>query len=144
MTGGARAPASPIEAGGGLVWRAGPRGAELAVIHRGRHGDWTLPKGKREPGETLEQTAVREVAEETGCRAVLGPKAGVVRYAVDGRPKEVHFWHMRVERAGALSDPAEVAEVRWLAPEAALRRLTHAGEVELLGRSPPPAGYPGG
>ena len=60
-----------IRASGGVVLRDGPNGPEVLVVHRPRYDDWSLPKGKREPGETDEQCAVREVEEETGVRCSL-------------------------------------------------------------------------
>ena len=54
------------------MWRTGPtRTAELAVIHRPKYDDWSLPKGKLKPGEGFCEAALREVEEETGCRARL-------------------------------------------------------------------------
>lgn len=121
-----------IRAAGGLLWKRTARGERLAVIHRPRYGDWTLPKGKLERGEEWSAAALREVAEETGCRARLGAFAGGSVYAVDGRPKVVLFWHMRCVRAGARARDGEVDELAWLAPASALRRLQYASERALL------------
>ena len=65
--------AAAIRAAGAVLSRRGEQGDEVALIHRGRYNDWSLPKGKREPGEHVLETAVREVAEETGIRVILGP-----------------------------------------------------------------------
>ena len=64
--------AAAIRAAGAVLSRRGEQGDEVALIHRGRYNDWSLPKGKREPGEHVLETAVREVAEETGIRVILG------------------------------------------------------------------------
>jgi len=121
-----------IEAAGGLVWRNTPSGKELAVIHRLRYQDWTLPKGKREKNETWEATALREVKEETGCRAELGRFAGSVSYVVDERPKVVLFWNMRTLNGCEFEPSEEVDQLHWLHYEAALAKLAYSGERELL------------
>jgi 8-oxo-dGTP pyrophosphatase MutT (NUDIX family) len=88
---------SEIEAAGAIVWRRGPDGPEVLLIHRPRRDDWSLAKGKRDPGEQLPQTAVREVVEETGLHPRLGRRLQSVRYlagtCTTGRP--------RIRRRGA-------------------------------------------
>ncbi len=105
-----------IRAAGGVVWRRGADGDEdqVLLVHRPKYDDWTLPKGKRELGETDEQTALREVHEETGLVCRLGEELSESRY-VDGRgrPKRVRYWVMTVE-SGAFAPNDEVDEVRWL------------------------------
>ena len=85
-----------ILAAGGIVERATPAGIEILLVHRARYSDdeWSLPKGKVETGESLEETAVREVREETGCEIRLGEFLGATHYDVSGKPKEVSFWRM--------------------------------------------------
>ena len=117
-----------IQAAGGLVWRGG----RLAVIHRPKHRDWSLPKGKLEPGETFPDAALREVAEETGCRARLGEFAGYTLYRVKRRPKLVLFWHMFVEDACRFEPNGEVDRLEWLRPSEALAKLNHDVERRLL------------
>ena len=124
------APADAIVAAGGIL----RRGDRIAVIHRPRHDDWTLPKGKAESGEKIEETALREVAEETGCRARLGEFVDVIRYTVAGRPKEVHYWRMEVVGDPNFQPSEEVDRVEWLTPEEALARLSYEGERKLLSR----------
>lgn len=126
--------ASPIRAAGGLVWRRAGAGYELAVIRRVRYGDWTLPKGKLEPGEGWSEAALREVEEETGYRATLGGFAGAVTYSVGDRPKVVLFWHMLVA-PNAVPGPLpelEVERVVWLTAFDARDRLDHPIEQALL------------
>lgn len=119
-------------AAGGILWdRRGP-GRRIAVIHRRRHDDWTLPKGKLEAGESAREAALREVREETGCEAETMGFAGSVAYEVDGRPKVVLFWHMRVTKRSPLEPGEEVDRLVWLRPGKALERLQHAGERALL------------
>ncbi len=117
-----------IQAAGGLVWRGG----RLAVIHRPKHRDWSLPKGKLEPGETFPDAALREVAEETGCRARLGAFAGYTLYRVKRRPKLVLFWHMFAEGACRFEANGEVDRLEWLRPSEALAKLNHEVERRLL------------
>jgi 8-oxo-dGTP pyrophosphatase MutT (NUDIX family) len=103
-----------IRAAGGVVWRPSADGTDVLVVHRPKYDDWTLPKGKRESGETDEQTALREVHEETGLRCRLGQELAESRY-VDGRgrPKSVRYWEMTVE-GGSFTPNDEVDEVRWM------------------------------
>ena len=82
-----------ILAAGGVVYRHDDDGGRIAVIHRPHRHDWSLPKGKVDPGETLPETAVREIFEETGIRVALGIPVGVSRYRMPrGRQKIVHYW----------------------------------------------------
>ena len=123
-----------VLAAGGLVWRTGPRGRELAVIHRQRHDDWTLPKGKLEDREAPDAAALREVEEEIGSRTRITAYADRMAYEVDGVPKVVFYWHME-PIDGEFTPSEEVAEVTWLLPEEALERLSHAGEKDLVARA---------
>jgi len=124
-----------VQAAGGVVTRnSADGGLEFLVVHRPRYDDWSLPKGKAEPGETAEQTALREVEEETGLACTLAEPAGAVRY-VDhkGRPKIVRYWHMNPEPAAHPFAPnEEVDELRWCAPADAVRLLTYDHDRKLL------------
>ena len=117
-----------IQAAGGLVWRGG----RLAVIHRPKRRDWSLPKGKLESGETFPDAAVREVAEETGCRARLGDFAGYTLYRVKRRRKLVLFWHMFVAGSCRFEPNGEVDRLEWLRPSEAIARLDHEVERRLV------------
>jgi 8-oxo-dGTP diphosphatase len=126
-----------IPAAGGVVWREGPGGPRLAVVHRPKRGDWSLPKGKLCDGEGWEAAAVREVREETGCVCRLAEFAGSLWY-VPGRtpkPKVVLYWNMELHREGDLDDGDEVDEVAWLKPRAALARLDRESERRVLLRA---------
>jgi 8-oxo-dGTP diphosphatase len=105
------------------------------VIHRPRYDDWSLPKGKLDPGEGFRRAALREVEEETGCRARLLRFAGASVYRVGLRPKLVLYWHMRVDASRPFEPNREVDRLEWLAPRAALERLAHPGERRILRRS---------
>jgi 8-oxo-dGTP pyrophosphatase MutT (NUDIX family) len=121
-----------IFAAGGLVWRGTPQGHEIAVIHRSRYGDWTLPKGKLEPEESLLEAAVREVREETGCQVRIATFAGAMGYEVRGVPKIVAMWNMEVVECDPLVGSDEVDGMEWLSVGAAMNRLDHALERDLL------------
>ncbi|MGY2064930.1 NUDIX hydrolase [Blastococcus sp. SYSU DS0619] len=115
----------PIAAAGGVVWRpAGDDGIEIAVAHRPRYDDWSLPKGKLDAGEHALAAACREVVEETGFRVVAGRRGPTTQYAVDGVPKHVDYWLMRWA-GGAFVANDEVDELRWLAPDDATALVTH-------------------
>ena len=81
-------------AAGAVLWRANGNAAapEVAIIHRPRYDDWSLPKGKVDPGETEPVTAVREVHEETGYSARLGRRLVAVSYPVEQGVKKVRYW----------------------------------------------------
>jgi 8-oxo-(d)GTP phosphatase len=125
-----------IEAAGVVVWRQGPSGPEVLLIHRPRHDDWTLAKGKREPGEEMPETAVREVVEETGVRPVLGRRLKTVHYEVGGRPKRVEWWvAAEPARAGAgtrFVPNDEVDQVGWCPLAQAYERLSYADDAGVL------------
>lgn len=112
-------------AGGGLVARPGPAGPEVLLVHRVRHGDWSIPKGATAPGETVQECALREVREETGLRCRMGAEIHSVRYRDrNNRAKHVRFWHMTPVGTAAPPDPTEIDEVRWVPLDDAAALLT--------------------
>ncbi len=121
-----------IRAAGGLLWRETAQGYEIAVIHRRRYDDWTLPKGKVNEGESWLEAAVREVKEETGCAATVLGFAGAIAYNTDRGPKLVKFWHMKSSGTPSPHIDEEVAEVCWLSVESARDRLQHPLERALV------------
>ena len=118
-----------------MVWRPGPGdGArrEVLVVHRPKYDDWSLPKGKAEPGESDEDCARREVEEETGLRCELGVHLGDVDYLDRfGRPKVARYWAMHPV-SGAFVPNAEVDEVRWLTVADALVLLSYERDRPVL------------
>ncbi len=122
-----------VRAAGGIVVRAGGGGGwEVAVIHRPEQLDWTLPKGKIEPGETPTECALREVAEETGYRCHLGRFIGEVEYLDRrNRVKIVSYWLMQ-PIDGAFEPNLEVDELRWLSFGDAAQLLDYQHDRELL------------
>lgn len=129
-----------IRAAGGVVWRTAPddeTSIEVAIIHRPRYDDWSIPKGKLAPGESEIEGAVREVMEETGCRVAVGHPLGEVRYMKEsgGRPlpKVVRYWAMETE-GGTFSPTREVDALRWVSMARAREMLTHDHDRELIER----------
>lgn len=130
-----------IRAAGGLVWRLAEDGGEgkveVAVIHRPRYDDWSIPKGKLSPGEAEIEGAVREVLEETGFRVRIGRPLGEVRYrkrvGERARPKVVRYWAMEAE-GGSFSPTREVDDIRWVSLGQAQELLTHDHDREILQR----------
>ena len=127
-------PEPEILAAGGVVWRRGDDGRrEFAVIYRPKYDDWTLPKGKLDPGESFEEAALREVEEETGYRCRPGRRLGDTHYRDrHDRPKLVQWWEMECEPgAGEFAPNNEVSKLEWLAPEDARERLSYERDKEL-------------
>ena len=111
---------------------AGPAGIEVAVAHRPHREDWSLPKGKLDPGESWEQAALREVEEEIGFRCRLGRELPPTSYTDQkGRSKVVRYWLMEPEE-GEFAPNDEVDELRWLIPSAAAELLTYPHDRELV------------
>lgn len=122
-----------ILAAGGIVERVARDGVEIAVIYREIYGgEWSLPKGKQDPGETLQQTALREVLEETGCEARFVGFAGCTQYYHGKLPKVVLYWKMEVLGKCNFKPSGEVLEIDWVSPAEALKRLAYQDEKDLL------------
>jgi 8-oxo-(d)GTP phosphatase len=122
-----------VRAAGGIVRRVGSKGLEVVLVHRPAYDDWTFPKGKAAPGETDEQTAVREVEEETSLRCLLGRELPSARYRdKHGRDKLVRYWTMAIAEAGVFEPGREVDELRWLTPELASSELSYERDRTVL------------
>jgi 8-oxo-dGTP diphosphatase len=117
-----------IRAAGGV----GVHDGRIAVVHRPRYDDWSLPKGKLEPGESWEQAALREIEEETGVRARLDEELETTHYQVGDRPKTVRWWRMSVDRDLGQGPDDEVDGLRWVTPDEALRLLDYEQDRRLV------------
>jgi 8-oxo-dGTP diphosphatase len=127
-----------VRAAGAVLLRVGAAGAEVAVVHRPKYDDWSLPKGKLDGDEHPVAGAVREVREETGVSAVPQLRLPPVEYGLpDGRTKTVDFWMMRAGDGPVreVADPTEVDEVAWLDPARALDRLSYPDDRRLVQRA---------
>ena len=142
-TGGGGEPTEVAVAGGGILWRRTTEGLECAIVFRGRYrGEPGLPKGKIRPGESLQQAALREVKEETGCDALLLRYVGSTSYAYDDTRKVVFFWNMAVRGEASFQPSEEVERVEWLTTERAMDTLKHLEEKEILSRASRAVGEP--
>ena len=126
--------AAQVKAAGGVVWRRGAGGVEIVVVHRPRYDDWSLPKGKLDPGESWEQAALREVHEEVGLRCVLGEELPPVSYTDrKDRLKVVRYWLMQPEEDLTFVPNDEVDAMRWAGVEEARTLLTYPRDRDVLG-----------
>jgi 8-oxo-dGTP diphosphatase len=126
-----------VFAAGAVCWREVGKDLLVAIIYRGRYKDWSFPKGKVDPGETLAEAAIREIKEETGLKVKLGVPLSTVSYPIDkGKTKVVHYWATRVsDKAVANSKfkpDEEVSEVVWVKPDQAFEKLSYKHDRELL------------
>ena len=127
-----------VRAGGGVVWRHGPGGLEVLLIHRPRYDDWSFPKGKVDEGESDEEAAVREVEEEVGLRLLPGPELQSTRYRDSkGRRKIVRYWAMELPygREEPIAGDG-VDEVRWVDFDEAAQYLTWERDLVVLDSLP--------
>ena len=121
-------------AAGGIVWDKTGEDRRVALVHRPKYDDWSLPKGKPDSGESIGETALREIREELGIDADFGAFAGITHYPLsDGRTKVVLFWHM-IKRPGqsTFRPNREIDAIEWLIFKDAIKKLTHEVEKELL------------
>ena len=121
-----------IEAAGGIVTRLDQGKQRVALIHRPKYDDWTLPKGWREKGETWSDAALREVREETNCTVMMKEFAGCTSYNVGIVPKIVLFWHMDLVKEGEFDSSGETDQLVWVEIDEARLRLSYEGEIHLI------------
>ena len=117
-----------VDAAGGVVERDG----RILLVHRPRYDDWTLPKGKLDPGESFEDAALREVEEETGLRCTLGRELPSTRYEVNGRPKLVRYWLMAPQGERDFVPNDETDDLRWVTPDEARALLSYDRDRDVL------------
>ena len=124
-----------MPAAGGVLWRRDAESGEprIAVIHRPGYDDWSIPKGKLDPGETGPVAAVREILEETGYQAQLGRRVAKVSYPIPSGTKEVRYWAAR-SCGGDFVPNKEADELLWLPPAQAAKRLSYPLDRKVLAR----------
>lgn len=120
-----------VKAAGGVVWRTRDGAPEVAVIHRPRYDDWTLPKGKVKDDESDLLAAVREVREEVGAEVAVQQRLGKVTYEAEGEPKRVTYWSMRYT-GGEFEANHEVDDLRWLRVGRAHTTMTYPDDRTVL------------
>jgi 8-oxo-dGTP pyrophosphatase MutT (NUDIX family) len=137
-------PATPVRrmhSAGGVVFRHNGQGLEVLLCGRDRDGRWTLPKGGPNPGESDEETALREVGEETGLDAEIVGDLGLIEYwfylRAEGARcwKTVRFFAMREKGGDIARHDREHDRVAWFPWDEALHALTFANESELVRRA---------
>ena len=121
-------------AAGAVIWRGSPQDPEIALIHRPHYDDWSLPKGKVDPGESLPTTAAREILEETGFSVRLGKLIGKVTYPVQGRTKVVYYWVAKY-LGGTYSANSETDELRWLPIDEAQDLLSYDVDTAVVAKA---------
>lgn len=134
---GGRSGSPALRAAGAVLYRrsaGNPRSpASVAVIHRPRYDDWSLPKGKLRNGESVAAAAVREVGEETGRRCALQARLASVEYRTALGSKLVEYFAARDLGSGPRADD-EADEVRWLSVKAARALVSYRADRDVLDR----------
>lgn len=125
-----RSPA--VLAAGAICWRIQQKQLQVLLVHRPRYRDWSWPKGKHDDGETLPETAVREVDEETGLQVSLGIPLPHTDYQISAGLKRVYYWAAEVTEQDAQPDGKEVDDVRWCTPDQARELLSNPTDIEPL------------
>lgn len=130
---------TPVLAAGAVCWRIVDGRARILLVHRGDRADVSLPKGKLDPGETLPQTAVREIQEETGLTVSLGAPLGTVEYTLpSGKEKVVYYWSAEVSahalELSRFTPNSEISAVEWVSLDKARKKLSYAHDVDVVDR----------
>jgi len=132
--------ASATHAAGAVSDAARGASGKILIVHRPKYDDWSFPKGKADPGESIEQTALREVREETGIDARIIQVLPIVRYTYgdargNPRPKVVHYFLMEPSGGALAVNGYEIDLAEWLEPRQALLRLSYDHDRDLLSRA---------
>lgn len=130
---------TPLLAAGAVCWRIVAGEVQILLVYRAQHRDTSLPKGKVDPGETLPETAVREIAEETGLVVGLGTPLGIVKYRLpNGRDKVVYYWAAEVD-AHAIANSTfaandEIESLHWMSLAEAREQLSYPHDIDVVER----------
>lgn len=126
-----------VRAAGGLVLHKTPKGnLKILIVHRPSYDDWSLPKGKADKGETPEETAVREVLEETGYHCRIVAPIGTTRHRMSRGVKEVVWYVMRrLPDSPGFKKNSEIDAIRWVSRKAANQILDHGNDRRLIKES---------
>jgi 8-oxo-dGTP pyrophosphatase MutT (NUDIX family) len=130
-------PRARLESAGGVVYREGPGGIDVVLCGRTSQSLWALPKGTPEAGETREQTALREVSEETGLEVVIREYIGDIEYwfflpGGERCHKTVYYYLMTDTGGDTSRHDSEFDDVQWLPASDALETMTHQNEVKVV------------
>ncbi|MGE3076820.1 MAG: NUDIX hydrolase [Dehalococcoidia bacterium] len=142
-----RLPIQEAVSAGGVVWRPG-HNDDIEVVVCGRRANrmWGLPKGTPDDGEKMEQTALREVREETGLQVRLGDQLSTIEYWFTANGiryhKRVHHWLMEPVGGDVSEHDHEFDEVRWVPASEAYATLTYDGERGLVAEAARKLGKP--
>jgi 8-oxo-dGTP diphosphatase len=126
-----------VVAGGAVCWKVVDGEVRILLVHRTQHHDVSLPKGKCDPGESVPQTAQREILEETGLHITLGAYLGRVDYLLpSNKPKEVHYWAAEVDPGEAERAPFEsndeIYALEWVSLTKATKKLSYEHDVDIV------------
>jgi 8-oxo-dGTP diphosphatase len=121
-----------IRAAGVVLLRETTDGEEFLTVHRPHREDWSLPKGKVDPGEHVVAAAVRECDEESGCTPILQARLSTLHYPVQGRLKQVDYWRARIGAEEEFTPDDEIGEIRWVPVDEAADVLTYPSDVALV------------
>ncbi len=122
-----------VIAAGSVIWRKRDNQIQIALVHRPRYDDWSLPKGKQDPGESLIACAYRETLEETNLKVSFGPYIGDIEYFVADGLKKVHYWSARLADDSPEFHPnAEVDLLEWHSLQDAIEKSTRDSDREII------------
>jgi 8-oxo-dGTP diphosphatase len=130
-------PPDTVVAGGAVCWKVVDNEVRILLVHRTQHKDVSLPKGKCDAGETVPETAQREILEETGLHITLGAYVGRVDYFLpSNKPKEVHYWAAEVDAGEAERAPFEsnneIYALEWVSLKKATKKLSYEHDVDIV------------
>lgn len=124
---------SAIIAAGSVIWRKVNGEVQIALVHRPRYDDWSLPKGKQDPGESTIACAYRETLEETNLKVSFGPYIGDIEYFVADGLKQVFYWSARLADDSPKFHPNdEVDALEWYSINDAVEKVTRDSDREII------------